>query len=211
MKQCIITGGGSKFGVYLTNALLNQNYYVHLITSNGQLWRNTSNVNVIDIDWKTLDITDIKNLIPDTHHIDMIFFNHNASALNEMSFKSRAVQNPKDWLRAYFVACQFPYYLIQSLSKKLSEDSKVVWMLSALIKYPVTNQIGYADYAGNKFTNACIMKSFSQQHQSCFLGMHPDSGTNVSPQTKAESMIDIVNSQSVNFLNGKIFDSQGNI
>ena len=209
MKQCVLTGGGSKFGEHLTNSFLEQNYHVHLITSNGNKWRDRENVTVIDVDWKNLDINGVRHLIPAADHIDVILFNHNASALNAKSFAVGALQNPRDWQRSYFVACQFPYYFIHMLSKKLSNDSKVGWMLSELIKHPTPDQTGFADYIGNKFTNACIMKSFSDQHCSCFFGLHPDGGLAEAPLSKAADMIKLIDTYSIDSLNGKIFDSQG--
>lgn len=211
MKQCVLTGGGSKFGAHLTNSFLEKNYHVHLITSNGNNWQNRNNVTVIDVDWKNLDISGVKNLIPVLDYADVILFNHNASALNAKSFAARALQNPRDWQRSYFVACQFPYYFVHMLSKKLSADSKIGWMLSELISHPTPDQTGFADYIGNKFTNACIMKSFSDQHPSCFFGLHPDGGVEASPSFKAKSMAELIDTYDVNFLNGKIFDSQGQL
>lgn len=210
MKQCIITGGGSKFGARLTENFLATGYHVHLITSNGQNWKHRENVSVIDVDWHNLDISSLKHLIPTVDHVDVMFFNHNASSLDIKKFSGSGLQSQKHWQQSYFVACQFPYYFVNTLSKKLSTNSKVGWMLSSLIKYPKTDQAGFADYIGNKVTNACIMKSFSQEHTSCFFGLHPDGGTEVDADTKAADMVNIINTAPIDVLNGNVIDSRGN-
>jgi NAD(P)-dependent dehydrogenase (short-subunit alcohol dehydrogenase family) len=210
MKQCVLTGGGSKFGAQLTEELVNSGYHVHLITSNGNNYRNRDNITVVDVNWHTLDMAAIRNCIPDVSHIDLIFFNHNASALDQSRFEPNALQNPKHWQQSYFVACQFPYYYINTLSKKLTDQSKVGWMLSVLIKHPVESQVGFADYIGNKTTNACIMKSLAQSRNSCFFGLHPDGGVESNAVEKAQGMVKIVDTYSHEILNGNILDSQGN-
>lgn len=211
MKQCILVGGGSKFGALLTKQFIEQDYRVHLITSNGSAWQNNTQVNVIDVDWHNLDITKLKFLIPDIDHVDVLLFNHNASALNIESFHSDSLQNPRDWQRSYFVATQFPYYYVKSLTKKINKGSKIGWMLSELIQRPVVDQVGFSDYIGNKFTNACIMKSFSLAGPSTFFGVHPDGGTALDPDLKAKNLVHLIDTYNHSTLNGNILDSQGNI
>jgi hypothetical protein len=211
MKQCIITGGGSKFGAMLTENLLAKNYYVHLITSNSSAWSEKDNVNVIDVDWKNLDLKNIKDIIPVVNNVDVILFNHNASSLSLEKFYSNALQSSKHWQQSYFTACQFPYYFIHILSKKINESTKIGWMLSNLIQDPYIDQVGFSDYIGNKFTNACIMKSFSVNYPACFFGLYPEGGLTTDSATKAKNMIDFIDTADVKTLNGNIFDSHGTI
>lgn len=210
MKHCILTGGGSKFGAILTEKFLDQGYIVHLITSSPSKWKNVPYVNTINVDWHRLDISKLKSLIPNIDHVDVIFFNHNASALSAERFNTTSLQNPRDWGHSYFVATQFPYYYIKILSKKINTETKIGWMLSELINQPNVNQVGFADYIGNKFTNACIMKSFSMTNSGCFFGLHPDGGTGTDPNTKAIHLVNIIDTYSHTSLNGNIFDSHGN-
>jgi NAD(P)-dependent dehydrogenase (short-subunit alcohol dehydrogenase family) len=93
MKTCVITGGGSKFGAKITKQLIASNYHVYLVTSNSQLWTNTPDLTVIPVNWQTLQLTDIRNCIPAVDHVDLVFFNHNASALSKEKFKKSTVQN----------------------------------------------------------------------------------------------------------------------
>ena len=109
MKTCVITGGGSKFGAKITKQLIASNYHVYLVTSNSQLWTNTPDLTVIPVNWQTLQLADIRNCIPAVDHVDLVFFNHNASALSKEKFKKSTVQNLQDWQHSYFAACQFPF------------------------------------------------------------------------------------------------------
>lgn len=213
MKQCLITGGGSKFGAKITEQLLAQDYHVHLITSNPTAWQDHCNVTIINVDWKTLQLSDVRKCIPAVEKLDLIFFNHNASALSQNKFKKATLQNLQDWQHSYFVACQFPFYLIHSLHKRIESTTKIGWMLSELIAHPVDSQIGYADYIGNKFTNACIMKSFALNFPACFFGIHPDGGLNEQSglDKKAQDIVQLVLNKPTNELNGNIFSTQGEI
>jgi hypothetical protein len=207
MKQCLITGGGSKFGKQLTERLLAHGYHVHLITSHSADWTGIQNITIIPVNWKSIIVTDIKTLIPQTDKLDLIFFNHNASSLSQEKFQRGQLQNIKDWQHSYFVACQLPFYLIQAMSDKLCPDTRVAWMLSKLIVNPVDSQVGFADYIGNKFTNACIMKSFAQSYPACFLAVHPDS-LSENNSGKAQNIVDLLDLP-VKHLNGKIFSAHG--
>jgi len=213
MKQCLITGGGSKFGAKITEQLLATGYHVHLVTSNPVPWQGCGNVSIINVNWKTLQLNDIRNCIPKVKHLDLIFFNHNASALNQNKFKKSTIQNHQDWQHSYFVACQFPFYLIHSFKKQIDSTTRIGWMLSELITRPTDNQIGYADYIGNKFTNACIMKSFSLNFPACFFGVHPDGGLNdqATFDTKAQDIVQLINQKTSIELNGNIFSTNGKV
>jgi hypothetical protein len=213
MKQCLITGGGSKFGQKITEQLIHAGYHVHLVTSNPQYWQNYKEVTPIVVNWLTMGISDLKNFIPQTPHLDLIFFNHNSSALDVTKFQPGKLQNYKNWQQNYFVACQFPFYIIHAMTNKISCDTKIAWMLSQLIFNPVDSQVGYADYIGNKFTNACIMKSFSLNYPACFFGIHPDGTVSAEdPSTdidQAGNLVNFIESSQVGDLNGKIFSAQG--
>lgn len=214
MKHCLITGAGSRFGRALTCKLLDAGYYVHLVTSAGKEWRSVENLSVIDVDWKNIDIKNLKSLLPKTNvQFDLIFFNHNASSLSETKFKKSSIQSPKDWQHSYFVACQMPYYLIHALNNKITPQTKIGWMLSQLIKTVQNDQVGYADYIGNKFTNACIMRSFSLSYPACFFGMHPDGEleSEMDFKEKAHDIVELIDNKSVQELNGYIFSTQGKL
>jgi hypothetical protein len=213
MKNCLITGGGSKFGTKLTDALIFAGYHVYLITGTPDTYLNNSNVTVIPVNWKTLSLTDLRSLTINLPNLDLIFFNHNSSALNRLKFSKNQIQSFKDWQQNYFIACQFPFYLIHTINSKINKTSKIGWMLSELIKTPGSNQIGFADYIGNKFTNACIMKSFSQEFPATFFGINPDSVSQDSNADigRANSIIKLIDTTDPEHLNGKILYSTGDL
>jgi hypothetical protein len=208
MKTCLITGGGSKFGSKLTDQLLAVGYKVYLITG-SQTYLNNPMVTTILVDWKTLGLSDLKKIVLGLPNLDLIFFNHNSSALSQPKFQKNQLQSFKDWQQCYFVACQFPFYLIHSLRDKISTKTKIGWMLSSLIKYPQLDQVGFADYIGNKSTNNFIMKAFSQSFPAIFFGINPDSiGKDIDADiNKSLKIIELIESD-VN-LNGKIYYANG--
>jgi hypothetical protein len=207
MKNCLITGGGSKFGSKITEQLVQAGYHVYLLTGSQQV--TDPNITVISVDWYKLNLEDIRRIISNLPNLDLIFFNHNASALSQTKFNQNQIQSLKDWQQSYFVSCQFPFYLIHSLKNKISNTTKIGWMLSELISNPNSTQIGFADYIGNKFTNGCIMKSFAQSFPSIFFGINPGSVGNSNDVSKAIKIVELIKHTAD--LNGKIYYSNGTI
>lgn len=209
MKQCLILGGGSKFGKHITNKLVESGYHVRLVTSSPASWSDVKNVTTIPVNWHHLAISNIREIIRDIPDLDLIFFNQNSSALSEKNFNIGNIQSATSWSQSYFVACQLPFYLVHSLKHKISH-AKIGWMLSGLIKNPVDSQIGHADYIGNKFTNACILRSFSLTKQGCFFGIHPDGIIdNQDSIVKANNIVNFIEDSSRDQLNGNIFSHSG--
>jgi hypothetical protein len=207
MKNCLITGGGSKFGSKLTEQLVQTGYHVYLITGTQQV--TSPNITAISVDWHELKLQDIRRIISNLPDLDLIFFNHNSAALNQTKFNQNQIQNFKDWQQNYFVASQFPFYLIHSLKNKISNTTKIGWMLSELISNPVPSQVGFADYIGNKFTNACIMKAFAQSFPAIFFGINPESVGNNTDASKAIKIVELI--EYTTELNGKIHNPDGSI
>lgn len=210
MKQCLITGGGSKFGAELTRCLTDAGYHVYVMTSNREF--DHKDTTVIPVDWHALDITALRSVLPTLPSLDLIFFNHNASALSAEKFRKHTIQKPSDWQQSYFVCCQLPFYIIQGLAGKLSQASKVGWMLTDLIKNPSDRHIGYADYVGNKFTNACIMRSFAHNFPATFFGIYPDGGFDhgdVLDERVKAGMVTMLIDRMDGTANGKIYSHRG--
>jgi len=207
MKNCLITGGGSKFGSKITEQLVQAGYHVYLLTGSQQA--TDPNITVISVDWYKLNLEDLRRIILNLPNLDLIFFNHNASSLSQAKFNQNQIQSFKDWQQSYFVACQFPFYLIHLLKNKISNTTKIGWMLSELISNPVSTQIGFADYIGNKFTNGCIMKSFAQSFPSIFFGINPESVGNNHDVSKAIKIVELI--EHTADLNGKIYYPNGTI
>lgn len=207
MKNCLITGGGSRFGSKITGQLVQAGYHVYLITGTQQ--STSPNITVISVDWHELKLQDIRGIISNLPNLDLIFFNHNSSALNQTKFNQNQLQNFKDWQQSYFVATQFPFYLIHSLKNKISNTTKIGWMLSELISNPTSTQVGFADYIGNKFTNGCIMKSFAQSFPAIFFGVNPESVGNDADTSKAIKIVELIDHNTD--LNGKIYYPDGTV
>lgn len=212
MKQALILGGGSKLGKDFTQLLVKRGYHVHVITGSSEQWGQQDQVTVMPVNWHTVSMSDIRTLLPKVEMLDLVLFNQNSSALNSDRFRPGHFQRVQDWQQSYFVSCQLPYYLVHALHHKLTAQSKVVWMLSSLIKDPVISQIGFADYIGNKFVNACIMKNFALHHHSCFFAVYPESGIDVDQGAPiANQLLDVMHNDNLDHLRGKIFDTQGQI
>lgn len=207
MKNCLITGGGSRFGSKITEQLVQAGYHVYLITGTQQ--STSPNITVISVNWHELKLQNIRGIISNLPNLDLIFFNHNSSALNQTKFNQNQLQNFKDWQQSYFVATQFPFYLIHSLKNKISNTTKIGWMLSELISNPMPTQVGFADYIGNKFTNGCIMKSFAQSFPAIFFGVNPESVGNDADISKAIKIIELIDHTTD--LNGKIYYPDGTV
>lgn len=210
MKQALVFGGGSKFGATLTLTLIRRGYHVHLVTSNPQAW-SWDNVTTIPVDWHTVNLGELKNIIKDLPELDLIFFNHNASSLNSNKFKRGQLHDPRAWNQSYFVACQLPFYLVQALSNRINPNTRIGWMLSKLIVEPAEQYTGLVDYMGNKFTNACMIRAFAQNYPAVFFGVHPDNGVSQggADQQAADGIVDIAEWPAER-LNGHMFDTQGN-
>jgi NAD(P)-dependent dehydrogenase (short-subunit alcohol dehydrogenase family) len=211
MKHCLITGGGSKFGLVLTECFLLAGYTVHLVTS-SDVSIQSPNLNIIKVDWNTLSLNDLKLITSTVPNLDLIFFNHNASSLSINNFKLAQIQSPKHWQQSYFVTSQFPFYLIHALYKKLNKQAKIGWMLSQLISHPEDQEIGFANYIGNKFTNACIMRAFAISDQGCFFGICPEfllASDAAKDLEIANNIVSLVDNLTPDQLNGRIFSTDG--
>lgn len=211
-KQCIILGGGSKLGASLTQSFLECNYQVRLVTGSASTWDSVPGVTVIPINWHTASIRDIAPIIANLTQVDVVFFNQNSSALGQQNFVLGTPQNVSHWQQNYFVACQLPFFLVHAIKNKIHSQTKIGWMLSVLIRHPVDSQIDHADYIGNKFTNACIMKSFSKLNHGGFFGMHPDGiSDDQDGRQKAKNIVNFIDNKPADYLNGRIFSHTGQV
>ena len=208
MKQALVLGGGSKFGARLTMALTNRDYHVHVITSHADGW-NWPQVTTRPVDWHTVNITDIRGLIQDLPNLDLIFFNHNACSMSQQVFEPGVLHDPRAWSQSYFVACQLPFYLIQSLKSRIGPHTRIGWMLSQLIARPQPPYLGLVDYMGNKFTNACMIRAFAQSYPAVFFGINPDQPINTEDDSQLANRIIDIAEWPAQRLNGGLWNTQG--
>lgn len=208
-KQALIIGGGSKFGLSMTNKLLTQDWIVNTIS--GSKIANHKNLNQLTVNWKNVDVTVLQKYLQRLSNQNLIFFNQNASTLNIDDFKNKNFsvldlwKQEKHWNQTYFVSCILPFHIIHSLDDRCGVDTRVAWMLSSLILKQDCNQMHYADYIGNKFQNYILMKNFSNNHSSCFFGINPDSIIETGTSENIDNFISFICSSNRNQLNGKVF------
>lgn len=107
-KQALIIGGGSKFGLSLTNKLLTQDWIVNTIS--GSKIADHENLNQLTVNWKNVDVTVLQKYLQRLSNQNLIFFNQNASTLNIDDFKNKNFsvldlwKQEKHWNQTYFVS-----------------------------------------------------------------------------------------------------------
>lgn len=191
-KNCLLIGCGSKFGLELLEYLLGNGYNIHSISGSKLEY---TNVNHLQIDWKTLNIAQLEKFLKELPEMDLVFFNQNSSALNFNDFiKNKNTvelwQLEKNWSQSYFVSCILPFHIIHTLKS----IHKVGWMISPLIYHHDSKQIGFADYIGNKYQNYLILKNFSKQIQSICIGLNPDKLLSIVDDVRITNMVNFIES-----------------
>lgn len=175
MKHALLIGCGNPRGDKIIKACEGSGFTV---TNIGSSASPKSSVKNIRINWNDLDITKLHKILKYIDGpIDFIFFNQNASSLSQADFKHEKKTAElwslvKSWSKSYWLSCQMPYFVIQTLGKKISSDAKIGWMLSSYIDKDKPGVWNNPDYSGYKFTNFMIMKSMSEKYQ-CF-GVNPE-------------------------------------
>lgn len=207
--NCLILGGGSKFGAVFVQTLLKLEHKVYAISSNEQGLGPDHNLVWRFLDWQTVNMRDLPRITKDLPDLDLILFNQNATALGAKSFRT-GMQKQQDWAQAYFVSCQLPFYLCHALKQKISATTRVVWMLSNLINQQdhAPEHASSPDYIGNKYTNLCIMKAFAHHAVGCYLGIVPSKeigrGDHAADGDLADRMIRYLLASPVDQLKGQI-------
>jgi hypothetical protein len=191
-KNCLLIGCGSKFGLRVLEYLMALGYNINSISGSELKY---PNVNHLQVDWKTLNVTQIEKFLKELPEIDLIFLNQNSSALNTDDFlKNKNTLElwklEKDWSQSYFISCILPFHIIHTVKSA----HKIVWMLSPLIYKHDEKQIGFADYVGNKYQNYLIIKNFSKQIQSICIGLNPDKLLSTKDDVSIKDMIKFVES-----------------
>jgi hypothetical protein len=187
--------------------------------SGQQVFEISSSVAIADthltVDWSTVNEASVHRFLKNLPQIDLVFFNQNGSSLSARSFQDLngnildLWQQISHWRQSYFVSCQLPFQIIQTLGDRLTSHSRICFMLSSTVVRHSTS-LEYADYIGNKFQNYLVMKNFARSHPSTFLGIDPGSlltGEDFSARLEAIQNI-LVRPRSA--INGKVFDLTGN-
>ena len=207
VKNCLLVGCGSKFGLEMLEYLMELGYTINLISGSGVKYKH---INHLQIDWKTLNVSQIEKFLRKLPQLDLVFFNQNASSLNSEDFeKNKSTIDlwrlEKDWNQAYFVSCILPFHIVHTLKSV----KKIVWMLSPLIYRHDSEQVGFADYIGNKYQNYLILKNFSKHTQSIFIGLNPDKLLLIENNAKIKKMVHFIELADKKE-NGRVFFLDGN-
>jgi hypothetical protein len=169
----LLVGAGSKWGATFTDYLSRQDCKIDLITSTGI---NDQNVTNHKVDWNTLSITDldtiVANLSQETY--DMVFFNQNSGGgPNDRYFSPGLDASLEGWSKSFWIDCQMPYYFIKRLKSKITESTRIGWMLTGLINSEQSEQWKYGGYAAAKTANLHLMRSFSQYNTGIYFCLQP--------------------------------------
>lgn len=172
MKKALIIGGGSKWGAVFTRYLA-KSYEVDLITGSDFKCKN---VRVHKVDWFGLNpenVTTICNGL-DTEHYDLIFFNQNTGGgPNDISYEPGNPFPLDHWNFQFWINCQLPYTIIHHLTDKISNKTKIGWMMTGLIDGKERELWKFAGYAAVKSTNLHIMRGFADRHPGIFFALNP--------------------------------------
>lgn len=200
----LYVGSGHGFASHFQQHRLQQGHTCYSVS------RRTG-TNTITVDWNTITANSLHRWLQNMPSLDLILFNQNASALSAESFEPAPAlsvwRQTKHWQQSYFVSCQLPWIIIQTLGTRVHAQTRVVWMLSGMVTRPFADP-SHADYTGNKFQNMLIMRNFAHTHPACFLGIDPgriDSGQIQQQTAGLEQVIARPRSES----NGRIFGLDG--
>jgi hypothetical protein len=173
MKKILLIGAGSKWGIFLTNELISRNYEVTLITSSSP----QVEANIIKVDYHSLTNDKIKALSRQLgdQQFDLIFFNHNSGGGPDAQyFKPNGPDiNSSEWSNGLYVHSMFPAIFLRSITKYITPETKVGWMMTGMIKDAQPENYQWGLYGSAKYINLCVMRLFSQNHPGIFFGVNP--------------------------------------
>jgi hypothetical protein len=194
MKQALTIGCGSGNGKIIVDTLLANDFAVTNIGSS----QHPACTNIA-IEWQDLDITNLHKIYqPGSCHIDLVFFNQNASSLEISAFNPgqdnlQVWKLIKNWRHTHWISCQLPVLLLHYLSKNLASSSKVGWMLSSMMCHDRPDVESYPDYSSQKYFNYLAMKCFSEHYQT--FGIMPDFTLAGSEHLLADIFVQVCNRQ----------------
>lgn len=206
IKKALLVGCGSKWGAAFTTHLSNLNYHIDLVTSSDSTYQNT---NTIKVNWFELNSTNIKSLLNQEKHYDLIFFNQNSGgSVGEHHFSPGNVYDIEKWNYHNWINCQLPYIVIQHLSKSITDTTKIGWMMTGLIVGHEKDKFRYAGYASVKSTNLHIMRGFSEFHPGIFFAINPGWFPEAEYQKDAQSIEKVIDNLT-KADSGKAFNKDG--
>lgn len=189
-KNFLIFGGGSKFGLHLTNRLETAGCRVYVVSSSLP-----ESQHRFHMDWLTCDFMSVEKILKQISQVDVVIFNQNYHHVPEIINLSMAKplqwQQGRHWTQAHFVNNVLPCQVLNSLcvDGKFTDRSLAVWMLSGVVIEDHKNMLGYR---AQKMLNAQIIKSVRENSAGNFIGFDPGTITTVNQIQKAQALVDFL-------------------
>jgi hypothetical protein len=207
--NALLIGCGSKWGGDFFLPEIKKDYKTTLITSSNI---EDPDLNIIKISYNDINqslFDNIKDKIKDIK-FDLIFFNHNSGGGPGAEYFSPNGPkiNSAAWSSSLYIHCHFPAMLIRELTENITEDTKVGWMLTGMIKDANPDNYQWGLYGSAKYINLCIMRLFSQNHPGIFFGINPWWFPKDEAQQRAEDISGLIKNLTKEH-NGKAFTPDG--
>lgn len=187
-KKTLIFGGGSKFGLELSNELHKLNHEIEIVTSSDIL---QSNFKIHKIDWSTLNIAGVEKLCKDLSNFNFLIFNQNYSKIDKLEDitveKLKMWSVIQKWQQGQYINCQLPLQVCNSLLKKnkINNETKVVWILSNCIN--INNFHSSLEYKTQKYINHEMVAYINNLNILKCVGLDPGSLDKNNYQIKARN------------------------
>jgi NAD(P)-dependent dehydrogenase (short-subunit alcohol dehydrogenase family) len=193
VKNCLVIGGGSKFGLELANQFTSCDVNAYTITSKPAV-----NDTVLTVDWNTCNIANFEKFLKKLPVIDFVVFNQNSPALTDscLKFKQDHIfeiwKRSKQWSQSHFVNCILPLYILQTLASNdtINPNGCVTWILSRSMFFNNTN--APVDYAGQKYQNYLMLQKLAQNNTQQFIGICPGQLTEQNYNAKSKLLVDFL-------------------
>jgi hypothetical protein len=205
VKNALVIGSGSKFGLSITDELKKLNFNVYGISGTAQ------NQNTLTVDWKSCFINDFEKFLRKMPVLDIVIFNQNASALPSQFHDLGSIntievwKHSKQFLQSYYVNCVLPGHVLHTLSQteKLNQDSKIIWLLSKSIFNP---EHAPSDYVGQKYQNYVTLQKLAHRNSQTFMGVCPGKLNENLYTTKSQYLCNFLLQENINQYSGKFLE-----
>lgn len=188
-KNCLIFGGGSKFGLSLSKKLSEVGYDLYNVTSNPS----DSSKDIV-VDWHKCDFIFVERLLSNLPVIDLVIFNQNFCQIPEMIDltvgKLRFWKQNQNWIQSHFINSILPCQVLSTLSLdgKFTDSSLAVWMLSKVILDDHDDK--HLGYRAQKRLNKDIIKNISKNNPGRFMGFDPGVVDPINRDLKAQTLVE---------------------
>ena len=209
MKNALLIGTGSKWGLHLTNELINRGYEVTVISSSNP----EINARIFPVEYyhlTTEKIQELASLVNDRVY-DLIFFNHNSGGGPDAQYfePNGPMINADNWSKSLYIHSMFPAIFLRMITQSISEETKVGWMLTGMIKDANPEHYQWGLYGSAKYINLCVMRLFSQNHPGIFFALNPSWFPQGEEKQDAETIASTIEKITIQD-NGICIDKNGN-